>query len=53
VDWGVVALLALSALLGGACGGRVARRLSPLWLRRSVVSLGVGVAAFYLYRGGV
>jgi len=53
VNWGLVALLAVSALLGGSWGGRLARRLSPVWLRRVVVSLGVGVAGVFLYRGGV
>lgn len=50
VDWSLVALLGLSALLGGAWGGRLARRLSPQWLRRVVVSLGLAVAVFYLLR---
>ena len=50
VDWSLVGLLGLSALLGGAWGGRLARRLSPHWLRRVVVSLGLAVAVFYLLR---
>jgi hypothetical protein len=50
VNWRVVAVLALSALLGGVWGGRLAGRLSPLWLRRIVVVLGVVVAAVYLWR---
>ncbi len=50
VDWRVVAVLALSALLGGAWGGRLAGRLSALWLRRTVVLVGVVVAALYLWR---
>ena len=32
VNWRLVAVLALSALLGGVWGGRLAGRLSPLWL---------------------
>jgi uncharacterized protein len=51
VDWPVVLLLAVSALLGGMAGGRLAGRLSPLWLRRIVVSFGLAVAAVFLYRG--
>ena len=50
VSWRVVAVLAISALLGGAWGGRLARKLSPLWLRRLVVALGVVVAVIYLLR---
>ena len=50
VDWRVIAVLAVSALLGGVWGGRLARRLSPQWLRRVVVLLGVAVAAGYLWR---
>lgn len=50
VDWRVIAVLALSALLGGAWGGRLARRLSPLWLWRVVVLLGIVVAVGYLWR---
>ena len=50
VDWRVVAVLALSALLGGVWGGRLAGRLSPLWLRRTVVLLGIAVAASYFWR---
>ena len=44
MNWRVVAVLALSALLGGVCGGTLAGRLSPLWLRRTVVLLGIAVA---------
>jgi uncharacterized protein len=50
VNWRVVALLALSALLGGLWGGRIAARLSALWLRRTVVLLGIAVATMYLWR---
>ncbi len=50
VNWPVVTVLALCALLGGVCGGRLAGRLSPLWLRRTVVFLGVIVALSYLWR---
>ena len=51
VDWKLVAIVGVSALAGGACGGRLARRLSARWLRRMVVSLGLVVALFYLLRG--
>lgn len=51
LDWTLVAVLALSAGLGGACGGRMAGRMSPLVLRRAVVLLGVAIAMVYLWRG--
>jgi uncharacterized membrane protein YfcA len=51
VDWKLVAIVGLSAMAGGACGGRLARRLSARWLRRLVVSLGLALALFYLLRG--
>ena len=50
LDWLVVAVLAISAALGGAWGGRIAGRMSPLMLRRAVVLLGVAVALVYLWR---
>jgi uncharacterized membrane protein YfcA len=46
----VVAALAASAALGGACGGRLAGGMSPLALRRSVILLGVTIALLYLWR---
>jgi uncharacterized membrane protein YfcA len=50
LDWPLVAVLAASAALGGACGGRLAGSMSPLVLRRSVILLGVLVASVYLWR---
>jgi uncharacterized membrane protein YfcA len=50
VPWSVVAVLAISALLGGAWGGRFARRLSPALLQRAIVSLGVAIAVIYWLR---
>ena len=50
VNWKLVALLGVSALLGGTCGGRFARTLSPALLQRAMVSLGVVLALIYLLR---
>jgi len=47
VDWVLVSAVAAGALLGGAVGGRLARRVSAATLRWSIVALGVVVAAFY------
>jgi uncharacterized membrane protein YfcA len=50
VNWSVVPVLAAGALIGGAWGGRLSRRLSPRVLRNVVVLLGLIVAATYLWR---
>ena len=50
LHWPVVALLAVSAALGGACGGRLAGRMSALLLRRTVILLGVSIALAYFWR---
>jgi uncharacterized membrane protein YfcA len=50
VDWPVVVVLGSSALLGGAWGGRLAGRLSPVWFRRAVLVVGISVAAVYFWR---
>jgi uncharacterized membrane protein YfcA len=50
LDWPVVAVLAVSAGVGGACGGQLAGRMTPLVLRRSVSLLGVVIALVYLWR---
>ena len=50
VNGRLIAVLSLSALLGGAAGGRLARRLSAPLLRGTMVLLGVAIAAVYLLR---
>jgi uncharacterized membrane protein YfcA len=50
VNWHVVPVLAAGALVGGAWGGRLGRRLSPPLLRGVVILLGLIVAATYLWR---
>ena len=44
VVWSLVAVMAVSSLLGGYGGGRVASRIDPLLLRRVVVVFGLAVA---------
>ena len=51
LNWPVVVVLAVSALLGGAWGGRLAGHMSPRLLRSAVVLLGIAVALVYLWRG--
>lgn len=44
VVWGFAAVMAVTSLLGGSAGGRLATRLSPRVLRAVVVAFGVAVA---------
>ena len=48
VIWPVAAVMALSALAGGAIGGKLAGRVRPSRLRAVVVAIGVIVAVIYL-----
>lgn len=50
VVWPAAAVMAVGALLGGAFGGRIATRIHPTTLRRSVVIIGVFIAIIYLVR---
>jgi len=47
VVWPVALVMAGGALAGGAAGGRLAGRVKPATLRRTVVAIGVGVAIIY------
>ena len=47
VDWPLVLVMAVGALLGGALGGRLARRVSETALRWCVVTIGLVVAVAY------
>jgi uncharacterized membrane protein YfcA len=48
VVWSAAVIMAAGALAGGALGGRLAGRISPLMLRRIVVTVGTIVAVIYL-----
>jgi uncharacterized membrane protein YfcA len=50
VAWTVAVVMAMSALAGGAIGGRLARHVAPATLRRVVVTIGVIVGVIYLVR---
>jgi uncharacterized protein len=50
VNWPLALLMAASAIVGGYAGARVARRLNRDLVRRSVVAIGVVLAAYYFYR---
>ena len=47
VNWRVAGVMAISALLGGIAGGKLAGRVSPVVLRWVVVSIGVVVAVIF------
>ncbi len=47
VVWPAAAVMAVGALVGGAFGGRLARRISASALRRVVVVVGIVVAVIY------
>jgi len=49
VDWGFAAIMAVTSLLGGAAGGRLAQRLSPSVMRATVVTFGLIVAVRFFF----
>jgi uncharacterized membrane protein YfcA len=46
----VAALMASGAIVGGVAGARMARRASPILVRRLVVAIGFGMTALLAYR---
>ncbi len=50
VVWPAALVMALGALAGGVLGGRLARWIRPVTLRRIVVAFGLVVASLYLIR---
>ncbi len=50
VVWTAAIVMAAGALAGGALGGRLAGRISPVLLRKIVLTVGVIVAVIYLVR---
>jgi uncharacterized protein len=51
VAWGLAAVMATGAIVGGALGGKVAGRVPPATLRTIVVVVGVAVALSYVFKG--
>jgi uncharacterized membrane protein YfcA len=47
VVWSAAAVMAIGALMGGVIGGRLANKLPPSALRRTVVIAGIGIAMGY------
>jgi len=50
VVWPVAAVMAVSALLGGVVGGRLAGRIRPSDLRWTIVAIGVVISIVYFIR---
>lgn len=50
VAWAYAGILVVTSAAGGVLGARVARLLSPLWLRRGVITLGLAVAVILFVR---
>lgn len=50
VVWRLAAAMALSAILGGYLGARVARRVPPRLVRWCIIVIGLGLSAYYFHR---
>jgi uncharacterized membrane protein YfcA len=53
VSWPHTTVMLVTGTLGGYTGGRVARRIPALWLRRFIVALGSLLTLAYFYKSGV
>lgn len=50
INWPVALVMAVSAVIGGYAGARLARRLKPTVVRSIVMLIGVGLTAYYFAR---
>ena len=50
VVWPLVVVMAIGSIVGGVLGGRLAGSISPILLRRIVVTAGVGISIIYFVR---
>jgi uncharacterized protein len=50
VEWFLVPIMAVGALLGGNIGGRLAGRIKPATLRFIVIAIGIGLSIYYFTR---
>jgi uncharacterized membrane protein YfcA len=50
VVWTVALVMAIGSIVGGVIGGRLASAVSPVVLRRIVVTIGVGISIIYFVR---
>ena len=49
VSWPHTLLALGGAAVGGVLGARIAHRLSPLWLRRIVIGVGLSLSVYYFF----
>ncbi len=49
VDWLIVALIGIGAVIGGQIGAGVGRRLPDAWLRGAIVVVGVSALLYFLF----
>lgn len=47
VNWSYALVMAVSAIVGGYAGARVARRLPAVYVRWAVIAIGFGLSAYY------
>ena len=47
VVWGVALVMAIGSIIGGVIGGRLAGAISPVMLRRVVVTAAIGISIIY------
>jgi uncharacterized protein len=50
VSWPYTLVMLAAATLGGYCGATFARRISPIWLRRFIITVGLALTAFYFHK---
>jgi uncharacterized membrane protein YfcA len=50
VQWTLALVMALGAILGGYSGAALGRWVGPLWVRRFVVAVGLGIGGYLLFR---
>ena len=50
VDWTIVGLVAAGSVVGGQIGAKVGRRLPDLWLRATIVVVGVTALVYFMRR---
>jgi hypothetical protein len=50
VEWRYAPAMAVSAILGGYLGARVARRIRPQIVRWFIIAIGLSLAGYYFYR---
>ncbi len=50
VNWGIAGVMAVSALLGGTAGGKLAGKVNPTTLRWIVISIGLVITVIFFFQ---